>query len=96
MPWPWDTALASLALAPVLSPGREAGEDQDCLKRMANPWMGQHSWKPGRPSERSDMNTQTQKAARSAGQQRLFQLWEVFTFHFGQNLRNGNTQKWVP
>lgn len=42
------------------------------------------------------MNTQTQKAARSAGQQRLLRVWEIFTFHFGQNLRNGNAQKWVP
>lgn len=53
MPWPWDTALASLTLAAFFSPGREAREDQDCLKRMGNPWTGQHSWKLGRPLERS-------------------------------------------
>lgn len=42
------------------------------------------------------MNTQTQKAARSAGQQRLAQLGEAFTFHFGQNLRTGNATATKP
>lgn len=54
--------------------GREA--------RMGNPWMGQHSWKPGRPLERS-RNTQRHEAAHSAGQQRLLRPWQVLTFHFG-------------
>lgn len=52
LPWPWDAALASLALA-AFPPGREARADQECLKGMGNLWMGQHSWKPGRSLERS-------------------------------------------
>lgn len=42
------------------------------------------------------MNTQTHKAARSAGQQRRFWLWEAFNPHFGKNLRSGSAWEWVP
>lgn len=74
--WPWDTDLSSLALA-LFSPRQ--GEDQDCLKRMGNPCMGQHSWKNRQVfGEEHDMYSQTYKAAHSAAKA----VWAVGSLYF--------------